>query len=295
MRRGDNFGDFIFAPYCDYIRKYGCNKDNLDFSLFAQEKFTAYASAEDSIRYFLNKFEDETFEKMIEWSSSKNYFLRRLSSEGTRAKLPWCQKINLDYKKTIQILDNLYFDKSRFVTRSVANHLNDISKIDSDLVIDVLEKWRISVETRQCLVSTDIDLDYIISHGTRTLVKVGNKRTLEFLGYSSNPQIELKNFIITNREVKIGEKLEFDFDIFLEKSESLIIDYKVYFVGKNGKLLPRVFKLKKIGGTQGLLLQISKTHKLKLMSTKALYTGTHFVEIIINGNSFGKKEFELII
>jgi 3-methyladenine DNA glycosylase AlkC len=48
----------------------------------------------------------------------------------------------LDYKRTIEILDNLYFDKSRYVTRSVANHLNDISKIDGDLVVDVLEKWK---------------------------------------------------------------------------------------------------------------------------------------------------------
>jgi len=67
---------------------------------------------------------------MLNWSKSENYHHRRLASEGSRQKLPWCQKINLDYKKTIKILDNLYFDESRYVTRSVANHLNDISKID---------------------------------------------------------------------------------------------------------------------------------------------------------------------
>jgi len=67
---------------------------------------------------------------MLEWSKSDNYFLRRLASEGSRAKLPWCQKINVDYKKPIEILDNLYTDESRYVTRSVANHLNDIAKID---------------------------------------------------------------------------------------------------------------------------------------------------------------------
>jgi 3-methyladenine DNA glycosylase AlkC len=36
----------------------------------------------------------------------------------------------------------LYFDESRYVTRSVANHLNDISKIDESLVIETLEKWK---------------------------------------------------------------------------------------------------------------------------------------------------------
>ena len=38
---------------------------------------------------------------------------------------------------------------------------------------------------------------------------------------------------------------------------------------------------------------ISKKHPLKLMTTKALYPGKYFVELMINGNSFGKKEFEL--
>jgi 3-methyladenine DNA glycosylase AlkC len=42
---------------------------------------TCNFSAEDSIRYFLNEFEDETFEKMLEWSKSLNYHHRRLSSE----------------------------------------------------------------------------------------------------------------------------------------------------------------------------------------------------------------------
>jgi 3-methyladenine DNA glycosylase AlkC len=47
----------------------------------------------------------------------------------------------LDYKKTIQILDNLYYDKTRFVTRSLANHLNDISKKDPKLVLDTVKRW----------------------------------------------------------------------------------------------------------------------------------------------------------
>ena len=96
-------------------------------------------------------------------SKSKNYHHRRLSSEGSRQKLPWAVNINLDYKNTIEILDNLHSDKSRYVTRSVANHLNDISKIDPDLVLDTLQRWK----------STNLseDIDYIISHSTRTLIK----------------------------------------------------------------------------------------------------------------------------
>jgi 3-methyladenine DNA glycosylase AlkC len=93
----------------------------------------------------------------------------------------------LDFRKTIIILDNLYTDKSRFVTRSVANHLNDIAKIDGDLVVEVLENWKkkININSGQTHRSAPTkenvgvnlcvhpanDLDYIISHSTRTLVK----------------------------------------------------------------------------------------------------------------------------
>jgi len=289
----NNFWDFIFSPYSDFVRKNWCSKKYLDFSLDALEKITSNFSAEDSIRYFLNEFEEETFNKMLEWSESKNYHLRRLSSEWTRARLPWCQKINLDYKKTIKILDNLYFEESRYVTRSVANHLNDISKIDSELVIDVLEKWKkgphsFSPSGRDIVQ----DLDYIISHSTRSLVKLWDKRTLEFLGYSSNPKIKVENFEIKNKEVKIWEKLEFSFDIFLERKENLIIDYKIYFLWKNNKLSPKVFKIKKWNFLNKL--NISKSHLLKIMTTKSLYVWEHFVEIIINWKSFGKLLFYLV-
>ena len=74
----NNFWDFIFCPYSDFVRKKWCNKKDLKFSLNVLEKMISNFSAEVSIRYFLNEFETETFDKMIEWSKSKNYHHRRL-------------------------------------------------------------------------------------------------------------------------------------------------------------------------------------------------------------------------
>jgi len=72
----------------------------------------------------------------------------------------------------LQILDNLYVDSSRYVTRSVANHLNDISKINSSLVIDTLDRWNKTILFLNNLsLNRENDLDYIISHSTRSLVK----------------------------------------------------------------------------------------------------------------------------
>lgn len=289
----NNFWDFIFAPYSEYIATYWWEyiesfwkleyKKWLTFCFDALEKSTVNFSCEYSIRYFLNNYEEDTFNKMLEWSNSKNYHVRRLSSEWSRPKLPWWKKINLDLGKTTEILDNLHWDKSRYITRSVANHLNDISKIDAQMVVDILNWWKKK--------NYATDIDYIISHSTRGLVKSWHKETLELLWYSSNPKITVENFKLINSKITIWESLEFSFDIYWQKDENLIVDYKIYFPNKAWVLKPKVFKIKKI------ILQenenIRKKHPFKIMTTKALYYWEYKIEIIINWVCFGKKSFDL--
>ncbi len=291
----NNFWDFIFAPYLEYVATYGLDYIDknlywpweyqiwLEFCFKALERMTQNFSSEFAIRHFFNSYEEETFSKVLMWSESENYHVRRLSSEGSRQKLPWWKGISLDYNKTIQVLDNLYCDNSRFVTRSVANHLNDISKIDAELVVKTLKKWKQSNDSS--------DIDYIISHSTRWLVKQWHKGTLELLWYSSNPKITVTNLSVKNNVVKIWDALEFEFNISSQKEENLIIDYKIYFQNKAWDLKPKVFKIKKLELKKSV--KINKKHSLKMMTTKALYHWEHQVEIIINWKSFGKKSFEL--
>lgn len=130
---------FILVALTDYVAIYGCEKKYLKESLYALGELTKKFSAEDAIRYFINDFPKETYQQMLRWSKSKNEYQQRLASEGLRPKLPWSVKIDIDYKKGIKVLDNLFFNESRYVTRSVANHLNDISKIDPDLVLSTLK------------------------------------------------------------------------------------------------------------------------------------------------------------
>jgi 3-methyladenine DNA glycosylase AlkC len=105
------------------------------------EEITKRFSAEYPIRAFWKTFEEETFEKFVEWSKSPYYHVRRLASEGSRPRLPWGKKILLHYTRTEVFLDVLFTDTARYVTRSVANHLNDISKIDPEFVMRKLDAW----------------------------------------------------------------------------------------------------------------------------------------------------------
>ncbi len=285
----DDFGDFIYAPFGEYISLYGCSEENVDFSLMALGEITKRFSVEMAIRDFINSFEDKTLQMLKEYSFSHNYHQRRLSSEALRPKLPWAKKIDIDYKTPISILDNLYSDKTRFVTRSVANHLNDISKIDPSLVIDTLKRWQKT--DRQAKK----EMEFIINHSLRTLIKTGDKKTMEFLGYRQNPSIKIDNFSLANDKIVIGEALEFCFDIKAEEKERLIVDYIIHFKTKNGSLSPKVHKLKKLEIEKDGSINISKNHPFKAnMTTRKLYLGAHKIELQINGKVYTCAKFDLI-
>lgn len=279
--------DFIFAAFSDYVSVNGCDKKNLDKSLLALGKFTKYFSAEFAIRFFINKFPTETFAKMQNWSFSNDLDQRRLASEGLRPKLPWAKAITFDYKKGSSILDNLFFDDSRYVTRSVANHLNDISKIDPDFVVEKLKKWQNSNKQEYK------EMQYIIYHSLRTSIKNGHKKTLEFLGFNSNPKISISNFKIKNKNLRIGDSLEFSLDVLAEENENLIIDYKIIYPTPHKRVSQKVFKLKKMKINSSEKITIEKSHLFRIMTTKKLHTGDYEIQIQINGSIFNTDSFYL--
>jgi 3-methyladenine DNA glycosylase AlkC len=285
----EEWGDFIFGSYCEYIQIYGCNKENLEKSFYALEMFSEFFSGEFAIRDFINTFPSESFVFLEMMSKHKYFMCRRLASEGLRPKLPWAKKINYNYKLGAKLLNNLYFDNNRIVTRSVANHLNDISKIESNFVLEILTKWKNSKK------QNSLEMNYIINHSVRGLIKAGDKQTLEFLGYSSEPRVCVLNFNLISNKIKLGEHIEFDFNLLADCDENLIVDYKITYPMPTGRLSTKVFKIKKfkIKYKNGKV-KINKKHKFVPMSTKKLYAGNYRLELIINGNSYLEREFELI-
>ncbi|HYF30266.1 MAG TPA: hypothetical protein VD993_04015 [Chitinophagaceae bacterium] len=285
----NDFGDFIYAPYGEYIARYGCNQDDLALSLNALYELTMRFSAEDAIRYFINAFPEETLRTLLKWSRDAHYHVRRLCSEGTRPKLPWSQKVNIPITAPIPILDNLFFDSTRFVVRSVANHINDISKIDPGLAIDTLMRWKRSAK------QTPKEMDYIVRHGLRTLIKNGNPKAMDLLGVSRKAAIRALNFRIPAK-VKMNNTLEFSFTIQAQEDAHIIADYILYFPNKSGKVnSKKVFKLKNLSLSKGESIVLTKRHVLREhMTTRKLFRGRHEIEIQINGKSFGKKQFQLV-
>lgn len=284
----DDFGEFIYAPYAEYVTMYGCSEEYLDFSLLAIREITKRFSVEFAIRDFINDFPKETLKMLYACTSSDNYHERRLASECLRPKLPWAKKLNIDYKEPLTHLDKLFDDKTRYVTRSVANHLNDIAKIDEVLVINTLKRWEKSHKQEPK------EMEYILVHALRTLVKKGNVDALALLGYKANPNIVLENFRLESDVVCIGDALILHFDIHAQEETNLMIDYIIHFRTKSGVQNPKVHKLKKLSLKKGEKVSLKKKHPFKAnMSTRTLYVGEHKVELQINGKVLASAIFEL--
>lgn len=288
-RTDDDFGDFIFAPLGEFVVRNGLDRKQLRHSLRTLKQLTMRFSMEDAIRAFIDAHPDATLAELTQWSTDPNYHVRRLVSEGTRPKLPWSRRLTIDVTTPIPLLETLHTDPTRYVTRSVANHLNDISKSHPELVLKLLREWK------KAKRQTTKELDWISRHALRTLIKQGHAPALKFLGYRDNPKIEVADFELKTSELKPGDSLELSFSVQAERSEELMIDYVIDFVKANGTTAPKVHKLKRLSLSKGETAALNKRHRLHANATTyKLYPGRHAVTLQINGKPFGTLPFELL-
>jgi 3-methyladenine DNA glycosylase AlkC len=260
----------------DYVSQFGTS--DLKTSLDALAYFTRFGSSEFAIRVFLKINFDNTLKKMYKWSEDQNEHVRRLSSEGSRPRLPWSFKLDAviqNPKHTRPILENLKRDESLYVRKSVANHINDISKDSPEYVLDLVNNWD----------QSHPHTAWIVKRGCRSLLKSGNQKSMALFSYTKKVQISLKNFSLQPKTVALGKEVYFEFDIVSNKSsvQQLMIDYRIHFVKKSGSLSPKIFKLKEIELPAAGVLHVSKKQSFQNLSTRKHFSGKHILEIIVNG------------
>ncbi len=287
-RTDDDFGDFIFAPYGEFIARYGCEEKYLKVSLQALEAITMRFSMEDAIRTFLRAYPEETLAECRMWATHPHYHVRRLVSEGTRPLLPWSGRVPLSATDTLPLLTLLHSDTARYVTRSVANHLNDIGKTDPLLVVAVLREWKFLGQ------QTNSELQWMTNHALRMLVKQGHKDALALLGYQP-AKIQVTHFSASPRSLNVGSVITLTTKILAEEDTVILIDYVIHFMKKNGTTAPKVFKWKTCQLQNGEIITLTKQHRLKAGATTfTLYPGVHQVDIQINGTILATSEFILL-
>ena len=284
------FEGFYFMPIAKYVSVYGLEEEDFDVSMNALIEITKRFTSEDAIRPFIRKYPKQTFENLYKWSTDENVHVRRLVSEGTRPRLPWSSVLRefiVNPSPVLDLLEELKEDPELYVRRSVANNLNDIAKDHPQLVIKTLKRWN-SINNK--------GTQWIISHASRTLLKQGLPEALELLGYPTNLNISVDNFLLSQIECKMGDAIEFSFDITSKTTESqnLMVDFVVHYMKANGKTAPKVFKLSKKELPANQKLSFKKKLSFRLISTRKYYTGLHEIEIQVNGKLYGKVNFKLI-
>lgn len=276
----------LFLP--DFVGLYG--RQDFTSSLDALKFFTSFGSSEFAIREFIRIDLPRTLKVMEKWSRDPSEDVRRLACEGSRPRLPWSFRLNelvADPSPTAPILENLKADPSLYVRKSVANHLNDITKDHPELVLKRIESWPLeNLHTR-----------WIARHALRTLIKKGNRAALSLMGAGEKAHVTLKDFQILPERIQLGESvtIQFRLDSIVQKSQKLVVDYAVHYVKKSGATSPKVFKLKEFTLTPGQPVTLSHRQSIKNFTTREHHAGRHQVDILINGDRLAQGAFHLTL
>ncbi|MGF6090136.1 DNA alkylation repair protein [Pseudomonas sp. 18173] len=278
-----------FVSMClpHYVATYGAHA--FEVSMDALKYFTAFGSSEFAIRHFLRSDLERSLKLMHAWSLDDNEHVRRLASEGCRPRLPWSfrlEPIQADPQLAAKILDNLKADTSLYVRKSVANHLNDITKDHPEWVLDRIEGW--SLDNRHTA--------WIAKHALRSLIKQGNQRALAIIGAGGKPEVEIVDVKVEPPVIGLGEKITLSFAVksTVESSQRLVIDYAIDYVKANGSTSAKVFKLKALTLPGNASETVSRGQQIKELTTRRHYTGRHAVHIMVNGERLASTAFEIL-
>lgn len=281
-----NFG-YMFLP--DFVEIFGL--DDFETAVDVMTGLTQFTSCEFAVRPFLIRYGDKMMQQMYEWSRHEHPMVRRLASEGARPRLPWAMAVpslKQNPLPILPILETLKDDESETVRRSVANNLNDIAKDHPQVVIDIVEKWR----------GLSSSVDWVVKHGSRTLLKRANSQSLQNFGFHADIPIEISEFFINKRSLQLGESLLFRFSFkntSLTEGVKIRLEYAIDFVKSNGATSKKVFKIAEKLISPNEFCTYSRNIVFKDLTTRKHYAGQHTIALIVNGIEKKKLDFQLII
>lgn len=271
----------------DFVALYGA--EHYDLSLEALKFFTRFGSSEFAIRPFLKQDLERTLAVMGTWANDENEHVRRLASEGSRPRLPWSFRLDAIVQNpdlTAPILSQLIDDPSLYVRKSVANHLNDISKDHPAWLISWLQVQDLSQPHAK----------WISKRAVRTLVKRGHPEALALIGATGKAEIKVNQFTVAPSRVQLGKPvtLSFEFAAVGQANQHLVIDYAIHYVKSSGQSSAKVFKWKALDLAPGQTAVLEKTQRIQDFTTRKHFAGKHRVEVMANGRVVAEGSFALI-
>ncbi|MEV4410335.1 DNA alkylation repair protein [Catellatospora sp. NPDC049609] len=271
-------------PATEYVAVHGLGHP--DDALATLAALTPHATAEFAVRPYLAAHPGRTLARLHEWAADPDQHLRRLASEGSRPRLPWATRVPLlaDPQVTIPLLDRLHDDPEPYVRRSVANHLNDITKDHPDVALGTARRWA---------AAGGDGTAWVIRHALRSLVKQGRPEALELLGFDHAADVDVTGLTVTPGTLAIGGQVTIAFTLTAGTGVRAVVDYVVHHAGARGPRAPKVFKLTTATLAAGVPRQVTRRHTFQHVSVRRLHPGPHRIDIQVNGRVLAGAEIIL--
>ena len=277
---------YLQWPIGQFIADHGL--DHFDESMNAMIELTKRLTSEFAVRPFVERYPEQTFQRLTSLADDENPHVRRWCSEGVRPRLPWGKKLRAlvaDPTPIFPILEKLKNDPELYVRRSVANNLNDIAKDHPNKVVKTCEAWS---------KKSNPELDWVIKHSLRSLIKDGLPSALALIGYGAPKKLSA-TLVAKPKKIAIGGEVQLhaELESSFSRNQDLLVDYIVHYVRQRDKTSAKVFKWTTLELPAKSDVTITKTHKMKPTSVRALYPGLHKVELQVNGVSVAQASFRL--
>jgi 3-methyladenine DNA glycosylase AlkC len=281
------FTGWMTLPCGYFVAHAGIEQPAIGLPLLAG--LTPRWSSEGPIRPFIERHPEVTYEHLHRWVTDPDEHVRRLVSEGTRPRLPWAPQLRRlisDPTPNIELLERLVEDPSDYVRRSVANHLNDIAKDHPDVALELARAWRDRGERGA----------WVVRHGLRMLVKQGQPDALRLLGATPEAPVRLRALSVDRDTIAIGDEvvLTFTLEVDATQDAEAVIDYRVHYMGVNGRRAPKVFKLTRRRLVPGQPITVTARHAFKHVSIRQIHPGRHTLDVQVNGRVLGGVDIEVL-
>jgi 3-methyladenine DNA glycosylase AlkC len=282
----EGYGNEVFRhlPLSTWLQQVG--PDDVETALRLNRELTKRFTAEFSIRSLLTHARHRTLTELKRWAKDENPHVRRLVSEGTRPRLPWAQRLpelQADPSLALPLLELLKDDAVESVRRSVANHLNDISKDHPTTALATARRWlhRAAPERRR-----------LVEHGLRTLVKAGNAEALSLLGAFSEGLTVSGSVSPTHLDLGAFITIEATVKNRSETQSHVVIEGVVHFKRPKGESIKK-FRLARLDLEPGAQQTVQRRFQMAHRSIRQLYAGEHRVDVQANGKTAKAGSFTL--
>ncbi len=286
---GDPLRGFAAWPVIQWVPLAGAAHP--EEALEALRCLTRLFTAEFAIRPFLAAHPELALGRLACWVEDPDPAVRRLVSEGSRPRLPWGERLRAlqqDPGPMLPLLERLRDDPDGNVRRSVANHLNDLSKDHPERLVRLCADW---------LTDATGERRALVKHALRSLVKAGDPQALALLGAGQATDLHLCDFRILTPQVRLGQALEFTFGLEIPAGapRTIVLDYALVFPGSRGQARRKVFKLSTLQLEGGSCRTWQRKHPIRPITTRTYYEGDCQVELLANGHCLGQAGFRLVV